>query len=250
MVIRKKALAAALAGLALLLLPTGCAKSPGGQTSGTGPQLIISMTVAGRIRPDYSYFVLFNNANDTNGTNGPIPVVSTPWGNGFAAGRTADGGLTHFVRFDPSQPQGGYGVYAIVPGSNLRTFQYLGAPLQVTTGSNTLSFRIPLSQLATLGVPAGSVQNLQINFLATNTVPQDPNYGGTKFFDALGDARQPGGVNNYITISTAQSAIYDNSTKNIEPSNESDVTEAGNGVFRPVNEPDLDIRDFRVEVRD
>ncbi len=238
----------ALTGLASLLLPTGCAKSPGGQTSATGAQLIISMTVAGRIRSDYSYFVLFNNANDASGANGPIPVVTTPWGNGFATGRTADGGLTHFVRFDPSQPQGGYGVYAIVPGSSLRTFQYLGAPLQVTTGSNTLSFRIPLSQLATLAAPAGGAQNLQINFLATNTVPQDPNYGGTKFFDALGDARQPGGVNNYITISTAQSAIYQNSDKALEPTG--DVTEAGNGVFRPVNEPDLDITDFRVEVRD
>jgi len=248
MITRKKGRAAALTGLALLLLPTGCAKSPAGTNSGTGPQLNISMTVAGRIRQDYSYFVLFNNANDTNGTNGPIPVVATPWGNGFAAGRTAGGGLTHFVRIDPSQPQGGYGVYAIVPGSDLRTFQYLGAPLQVTTGSNTIQFRIPLSQLGTMTVPAGSVQNLQINFLATNVIPTDPNYGGTKFFDALGDARQPGGVNNYITISTAQSAIYQNSDKALEPT--SDVTEAGNGVFRPVNDPDLDITDFRVEVRD
>lgn len=233
---------------ALLFLPTGCAKSPAGTASGTGPQLIVSMTVAGRIRPDYSYFVLFNNANDTSGTNGPIPVVSTPWGNGFATGRTAGAGLTHFVRFDTSQPQGGYGVYAIVPGSNLRTSQYLGAPLQVATGSNTLQFRIPLSQLATTAVPAGSVRSLQINFLATNTIPLDPNYGGTKFFDALGDARQPGGVNNYITISTAQSAIYQNSDKALEPTG--DVTEAGNGVFRTVSEPDLDITDFRVEVRD
>lgn len=233
---------------ALFLLPTGCAKSPAGTGNGTGTQLIISMTVAGRVRPDYFYFVLFNNANDTNGTNGPIPVVTTPWGNGFAAGRTAEGGLTHYVQIDSSQPQNGYGVYAIVPGSNLRTSQYLGAPLQTTTGSNTIQFRIPLSQLGTTAVPDGSIQNLQINFLATNIIPLNPEYSGTKFFDALGDANQPGGVNNYITISTAQSGIYDNSTKNIEPGR--DVTEAGNGVFKHIDNPDLDITDFRVEVRD
>ena len=248
MITRTRLQAAGLIALLLLLLPTGCAKSPAGTSSGTGPQLLISMTVAGSIRPDYFYFVLFNNANDTSGTNGPIPVVASPWGNGFAAGRTADAGLTHFVRVDASQPQGGYGVYAIVPGSDLRTFQYLGAPLQETTGSNTIQFRIPLSQLGTTAVPAGGIQNLQINFLATNTIPTDPNYGGTKFFDALGDARQPGGINNYITISTTQSAIYQNSDKLLEPSG--DVTEAGNGVFRPVNDPDLDITDWRVEVRD
>lgn len=236
------------AGLALSLLPAGCAKSPPGQTSGTGPQLILSMTVAGRIRPDYSYFVLFNSANDTSGTTGPIPVVSTPWGNGFATGRASGNGLTHFVRYDPSQPQGGFGVYAVVPGSDARTFQYLGAPVQATATNSTLQFRIPLSQLATQAIPAGSLRAIQVNFLATNIIPQDPNYAGTKFFDALGDARQPGGVNDYITVSTTQSAIYQNSDRALEPSG--DVTEAGNGVFRPVNDPDLDITDWRVEVRD
>src|SRR5690348_7437619 len=84
-----RAASALLAILLLLFLPTGCARSPSNNESGgagSGPQLIITMTVAHQIRPDYFYFVLFNNAGDAHGTNGPIPVVAPPWGNGFAGG--------------------------------------------------------------------------------------------------------------------------------------------------------------------
>lgn len=231
----------------ILLLPVGCAKSPP-SASTTGPQLIVTMTVAGTINPQFYYFVLFNNANDPTGANGPIPVISAPWGNGFATGRTANAGLTHFVRYDPTQPQGGFGVYSVIPGSNLRQFQYLGPPVQESVTNNTLQFRIPLSQLATTAVPAGSINSIQINFLTTNTIPIDPNYTGTKYFDALGDSTQIGSINDYITISTTKNGIYQNSDKNLEPSD--DVAEAGNGVFRTVNEPDLDIVNWSVEVRD
>ena len=230
-----------------LLLPLGCAKSPPGAST-SGPQLIVTMTVAGSINPQFFYFILFNNANDSTGSNGPIPVISAPWGNGFAAGRTADAGLTQFVRYDPSQPQGGFGVYSVVPGTSLRSFQYLGTPVQESVSSNTLQFRIPLSQLATTAVPVGSINYLQINFLATNSIPVDPNYTGTKYFDALGSSTDVGSINDYISISTAQNGIYQNSDKNLEPSG--DVAEAGNGVYRPINEPDLDIVNWSVEVRD
>ncbi len=232
---------------ALLLLPLSCAKSPPGAST-AGPQLIITMTVAGSINPQFFYFVLFNNANDSTGSNGPVPVISIPWGNGFATGRTSPGGLTQYVRYDPSQPQGGFGVYAVNPASLLDQPGYLGVPVQESVTNNTLQFQIPLSDLATAAVPTGSINYIQINFLATNSIPVDPNYTGTKYFDALGDSSSVGSINDYITISTTKNGIYQNSDKNLEPGG--DVAEAGNGVYRTVNEPDLDITNWSVEVRD
>lgn len=229
-----------------LLAVAGCARAPGGAQNSTGAQLIVSMTVAGRINPAFSYFVLFNTTNSPTTSTGPIPVVASPWGNGFAAGQ-----FTQFVRYDSTQGSAGYGVYSVVPGSNLRSFQFLGSPLQFTPpgdSGSTLQFRIPLSQLAVSGISADQIQNLQINFIATNSTPTDANTSATKLFDALGDARQVGGVNNPITISTAQSHIYQNSDS-VTPEPSGDVTEAGNGVFQTTSEPDLDIVNWSVEVR-
>lgn len=230
------------------VLPTGCARSPGMSTGTRNTQIIVTMTLAGRVRPDYAYFVLFNvNGAAQNGQTGPIPVVAAPYGNGFAGGA-----FTHFVRFDQSQPSGGYGVYAIVPGSRLRTFSYLGPPSQSTpiqTGDRILQFQIPLSRLASSDVPTDKITSLQINFLATNRVPVDPNDPGTKLFDALGDARQPGEVNRFFSIlNVTQARVYQNSDS-ISPEPSGDVAEAGNGVFRPVSEPDLDITDYSIEIR-
>ena len=232
----------------LLLLPVSCANTPSSfqNSGGNGRQLIVTMTVQGQINPNDFYFVLFRNANDPNGTVGPIPVIAAPWGNGFAGGD-----FTHFVRYDATQPSSGYGVYSVVPGSTLRSFTYLGAPVQATpvqTGGNTIQFQIPLSQLATTAVPADSIDALQINFLNTNLIPVDPTYSGTKEFDALGDARQSGQINAYITIRTGQAAIYNNSKALIaEPSG--DVIQTGTNVFQTVSDPDLDIVNWSVEVR-
>jgi hypothetical protein len=247
--------AAGLFGTAALFLfvPLGCAKSPSG-VSASGPQLIITMTVAGQIDPtQYHYYVLFNNSNDTTGSVGPIPVVSEPWGNGFATGSGTNGaGLTSYVVYDNSQnsAQGGFGAYTAVPGSDARTFQYVGAPLQTSVTSNTIQFRIPLSYLATTAVPTANITSLQINFLTTNVVPVNSNDNTIqKYFDALGDSNDISSVNDYITIPTTTSGIYQNSDKNIEPSFD-DVAQAGNGNLANVNLPPIDIVNWSVEVRD
>lgn len=229
-----------------LLAGAGCARAPGGSASSVGSQIIVSMTVAGRIRPDYSYFVLFNTTNSPTTSTGPIPVVAAPWGNGFAAGQ-----FTQFVRYDATQGSAGYGVYSVVPNTNLRSFQFLGTPIQSTPVSDagqTIQFKIPLAQLATSSISADQIRNLQINFIATNSIPADANSSATKLFDALGDARQTGGVNDPITIATLQSHLYQNSDS-ISPEPSGDVTQAGNGVFQTATDPDLDIVNWTVEVR-
>jgi len=226
-----------------LLAVSGCAKSPSTLPASSGTQLIITMTVAGHINPGYTYFVLFNPVAQANQTTGPIPVVGIPWGNGFATGA-----FTAFLRYDPSQPNSGYGMYQVVPGTNLLSFAPLAAPTQFTPVSNEpnqnqLQFQIPLSAIPTGGVTA---TNLQINFLATDRIVTNPNDPGTKHIDALGDTRLSSQINSFITVPTATSGLFNNSTA-LEPSG--DVMLVGSGVSTSDEIQDLDITDWSVEVR-
>ena len=230
--------------LTVLLLSQGCARVPS-SAKGSGTQLIVTMTVAGNINPNDFYFVLFNATSNPVASQGPIPVVASPWGNGFAAGQ-----FTGFVRVDSSQPNGGYGVYSVVPDTSLQTFTYLGSPINTTpvTGSSTfIQFTIPLSQLATSSLRASDITAVQMNFINTDRIPVNPNDTNTKEFDALGDARIPSQVNDPITIPVQQAGTYSNSSA-LDKEPEGDVTECGNGVFTTVNNSDLDIVDWSVQV--
>ena len=247
----------------LLLLPAGCAKAPGGASvsTGQGTQVIVTMTVAGTINPNYYYFVLFN-VNNSPGPTGtaPVPVVTVrdTGGNGFAAGA-----FTNYVEFNQTVPGGAavggtnVGYYGI--SSDLLTPSYLGSSspylVQAQVSGNTLSFQIPLAELATSSVPAGSITSLQINFVTTNLVTSNPSAPQTKVFDALGQTNQLGGLNNPITIQTGTSGIYNNASVQDEAAG--DVTEYVNGqpvTATSANTPgvttnDLDITDWSVQIR-
>src|SRR5436305_112322 len=97
----------AIALLALLLL-TGCARSPGGAAGQPLRQLLLQMTVAGRIQPNLFYFIALDISGDQS--KGPLPVVGPPWGNGFVTGS-----VTHFVRITGGQAE----VFHILPNTNL-----------------------------------------------------------------------------------------------------------------------------------
>ena len=237
---------------ALVNLP-GCAKAPAGISGSTGTQLVVTMSVQGKIRSDYYYFALFNPVATPTTSTGPVPVVAPPWGNGFAAGQ-----FSAFVRYDGSQPFSGYGFYIVVPGSNMLQFQGPGAPTQYTpvqqdpgTGQlvgKTITFQIPLSALATSSLPVGQIGYVQVNFVATSRIPVNPTDTTPKLFDALGDPRSAGGLNNPVAISVTQSGLYQNSNQ-VLPEPQGDVGEWVNSQFQSNEDPDLDIVDWRIEVR-
>jgi len=219
-------------GLLLGLLGTSCARFPSTPAGVGVRRLVVEMQVAGHIRPEYTYFVLFNLSNDPTGQQGPVPVVRPPWGNGFAAGR-----FTHFMRYDALQPQGGYGLYRVVDGANLSVFQYIGAPRlsePVGTNGNRLRFEIDLTQFIADPDEARAMVYVQVNFIATDRVPLDPNDPTPKAWDALGDSRVE--VNRYLNIRLDQTRIFRNADTGIEVPND-------------VADPDLDIVDWRIEVR-
>ncbi|MFN3690601.1 MAG: hypothetical protein ACK4UU_06730 [Fimbriimonadales bacterium] len=216
----------------MLVSCSACARFPDTPTAGGVRRIVVEVQVAGRIRPDYHYFVLFNLSNDPTGQAGPVPVVAPPWGNGFAAGA-----FTHFMRFDNLQPAGGYALYRVQPNTNLSVFQYLGAPRlsePVGAESNRLRFEIDLTQLIPNPVDAQQMQFIQLNIIATDRVPIDPNDTAPKVVDALGDPAQ--GVSQYLNLRIDQNRIVRNADTSLEPRGD-------------VADPDLDIVDWRVEVR-
>jgi hypothetical protein len=229
-----------------VLLLTGCAEyPPSNGSSSSGAMLNITMTVAGQINPNYYYFVVFNNVNDPHGTNGPEPVIAPPWGNGFVAGAA-----TSYVEYSPTQPGDGYLIYKF-SGSTIQQSTAVGAPSQdtaVAPGGNTIQFQIPLSQLATSGVSASDTNYIQVNFIATNRIPVNPEDTSPKEFDALGDSHPgTGQLNDYITIPTVQSNNYSDSSIGDEPTGDEEVTN-GSGGYSPVNDPDVDISGWSIQI--
>lgn len=213
-----------------LLLAAGCAKLPNTGVGGATKRLVFTLTVQGKIRPDYVYMVALRPSLDLSPTDqGPIPVVAPPWGNGFVAG-----GVTHFVRWDPSQSPK-FLIYKF-NDTNLLDFFQIGVPVNyvdVGPDDKVLKFEIDLSQIEPLNTD--QYQSIQVNFLTMDHIPSGS--GGSKEWDALGDSRLPGEINDYITVPLRTSGVYDNNRFNqIEPSNDA-------------RDPDLEITDFKVEVR-
>ena len=253
--LRRLPLLASLPLACLLLLPTGCAKSPDGvpSNSSSGPQVFVTMTVAGNLNPNYYYFVLFN-VNEAKGPGtgitGPVPVVAAPYGNGFAAGA-----FTNYIEYHNGQPGGtNFGFWTI--SSDLLTPSYLGSSspylVQSRAGSSTITMQIPLAALATASTPTAAIQNIEVNFIATNIVPPPGDTLTAKYVDSLYPTNDPNSLNRFIIIPTTQSGIYQNSDQNLEPSG--DVTQYVNGfpiTVTPGQLPDvgsLDITDWSVRV--
>lgn len=218
---------APLCGIALL---SGCAKFPDTTTS-VGPRLVFTLNVNGQINSNYVYIFALNPVDTANQTTtGPIPVIASPWGNGFVAGN-----CRYFVKWDPTtSPR-----YTIYKFQDAQLTQYfaIGSPLNtvdVPTGGKQLKFEIALSQIADSPAQAGTYQTLQLNYLTMNKVPQGTDSG--KAWDALGDGNSPSGINQWVNIPLTSSSLYNNQRfNNLEPSGD-------------VADPDLDIIDWSVQV--
>lgn len=230
-----KFLIRSFAGICILLLLLGCAKFPthGGGTRTKRLKFIVKL--AGPVNPNYVYVVAINDANDLTGQNGgPIPVVAPPWGNGFVAGKA-----THFVRYDGFQGGGGYAIYRFTDLEFLLSWILTGIPVFfITPGqdSDELIFDLDLTQIRPNPEQALLIRALQINILTMDRVPIDPNDTRPKFWDALGDSRDPTSINDFITIDLSIDRFYRNSDTNLEPRGD-------------VNDPSLDIVDWSIEIR-
>lgn len=224
---------ARLFGLALMpLVLASCAMLPDSGTGTRTKRIVVTVTMEQAINQNFVYVFAFQPSTEVNPTTqGPVPVVSSPWGNGFVAGN-----CTYFVRWDPFQSPR-YLIYRF-NDANLTSWYQTGVPvnyIDVGADSKTFVFEIDLTQLALTPAEADTYKSLQINLMAMDRIPQGT--GGSKAWDALGDGRLPSSINDYITVDLRTTGIY-NDTKY--------------GDMEPVGDapdPSLDIVDFQVEVR-
>ncbi len=220
-----------IAGL-LGALALGCAKQPSGGSGTTFTRVLITLRVNREINPNYVYLVGLNPSKEVNPTvQGPVPVITPPWGNGFLAGNA-----THFVRWDPLQsPE--FLLYKF-RDANLIEYFLVGTPVsfqEVSPGTQQLQFELDLSQIAPTVAETNQLVSLQLNFFTMDRVPQGAT--GSKVWDALGNSLLPSEINEYITIPLTGSGVYtNNSFLDLEPRGD-------------VADPDLDLIDWTVEVR-
>lgn len=228
-----------------------CAKVPPADPNNLPPKLLrVTFSLRGQIQTadsglPFSYFVLLNRTDDF-AAGGPAPVVDRPWGNGFAAPSTIDG--QGFVGFVSVNYRGtGYQVFSCADSTGtLRNpvdgiFTPLGVPFQssaLSLGSNTISFQVDLNTL-----PNPNARYVQVNIVATNNIPQGAD-DAPKLWDALGDGRTTGSLNQFVIIDTQQNQLKRNSDDRREPSN--DVRDH---VLSVVDDPNLDITDWEIEYR-
>ena len=167
-----------LGASALVPLVPGCARLPSGAgaITGSGPQITVSMTVRGQILQNsiagrnFYYFFLFN-LTDNPTDPGPIPVITAPFGNGFAAPNNSTNsqggraqGFVGFVLYCPVIVGAiGYGLYTVpanpaIPGQlmDVTTLSLNGGFIGPTAldsytpvlqNGSVLSFRLSLNRL-------------------------------------------------------------------------------------------------------
>jgi hypothetical protein len=202
------------------LLAGGCAKYPPGQGVGSQRRMQVEVYFAEPVNPNYHYFLAIDTDGDP--ATGPVAVRSKPWGgNGWVLSP-----LSFFVEYYVAIP-GGYGVYQVNP-DNILEQTYLGAPLLADRDEAfRLRFTIDLNTID----PTDTLDEIQINIIATDEVPINPNEDIARETDGLGAIG-----NDYVSISLHEDRTYQNSMM-ADPERAGDVQ---NGA--------LDIVDWRIVI--
>jgi hypothetical protein len=221
--------------LCVLIVPllAGCANTPAGVSQMPPRQLVLELTVAGRIQPNFQYYFAMDFEGDQS--KGPLPVVGPPWGNGWGTGA-----ITHYVVVRGNQAQ----VFRIVPNSNLLQSESLGRPFDFQPPSPAFPGHVSVTlDTDTLVPPDTQLAMFNYNIITTDITPLDPQFPGPKLVDAFGATG-----NQFVQIVLSQNRIFANT--DLDP-----PVERQGDVFRaPDQSPatgagDLDIVDWRVAVR-
>lgn len=205
--------------IALVSALGGCAKSPRGGAAIVANRLIVQFTVDGAINDLFYYYVAFDD--DGNSADGPLPVISSPYGNGWGTGS-----FTRFVEYH----QGQFRVFTHAEAADgTIDEEFVDRPFEFDfpQGGKELRFVLDYDK----NFPADP-NTLDINIITTDEILLDPNLQIDKTYDGLGRLG-----NDYISIQTQTNGVFANSSAAIrEP--EADV------AF-----PDLDLTDWRIEIQ-
>lgn len=211
----------------LVVAASGCARGPNevetpGAPSAPGVnRLTVLWKMDAAVNDSYYYFVAFDS--DGNQATGPLPVISSPWGNGWGTGT-----FNLFVEYHG----GVYGVYthAVNPdGTPNDTFVNRPFSSIPPAGSNQMQFTLDMDSYF-----GADLRQLEVNFITTNELILDPNISIRKIYDALG----PTG-NDYVSIQTQSNVTFSNSDPLVSREVAGDVA----GEF-----PAIDIVDWAITI--
>lgn len=218
--------------LCAALLATGCARTPTGAVRAPARQIVLEVTVAGRIQPNLQYYLALDLDADPN--TGPLPVIGPPWGNGWGTGS-----ITHYVVIRGGQAL----VFRVRPNTNLLETEPLGRPFDFRPPTPAAPGRIVVTlDLDTLVTPATELPTFTYNVIATDLTPLDPQFPGPKLVDGFGRSG-----NQFVTLSALQNRTFANGDLSPPLETPDDAIRAPD--LTPANAPDLDIADWRVEIR-
>ena len=164
------------------------------------------------------------------------------------------------MEYHGAQPGGtNFGYYGITP--NLLPPISLGPSRLISPQVNgqTLSFQLPLAYLDSQNLTADKINDIEINFIATNVVPAPTDtLVPSKAFDALYQSNATGNNSKFLTIlvrdpgGAVQSKIVNNSTLNIEPIGDVAQSDGSGNPIPATNTSDiatsLDISDFSIQL--
>ncbi|MBL8066259.1 MAG: hypothetical protein JNM34_10435 [Chthonomonadaceae bacterium] len=225
----------------LIALSFGCAKFPQTGDNLLTKRLVFTAKLSGKVRTGltggqqpYIYVFALRLSTDANPRDrGPVPVTSFG-GNGFVAGN-----CTHYVVFNPGSTNP-YEIWQFQDTQLNNRFQTgVAINFEDPRGGgrpNILKFEIDMSQL----VPAAdvnSIQSVQCNILTMDRLALS---SSGHDWDAFGDGNIVSQDNTFLTFQTKSTRTISNTQTQLEPSSE-DV--------RGSNDPDLDLRDWSVEIR-
>ncbi|HEX2999918.1 MAG TPA: hypothetical protein VHR86_06755 [Armatimonadota bacterium] len=211
--------------LALLPLLAGCARVPAlAPVEQIKHRLTVDFTVAGHINPLYYYFIAIDAQGDPS--LGPLPVVSSPWGNGWGTGN-----ITHYVLYH----QGVFTVNQVRANTNLLLSDQIGIPFETNQpeGGNLMHVVLDLDTIAT------NLTRINLNLITTDHIDVEPNYQSTKPYDALGMTG-----NSFLNLPVNVSNIFTNS-QSLDPETAGDLPPQSSSETRN----DLDLTDWTIDVR-
>lgn len=215
------------------MLALSCARTPAGVVRVPTRQLLLDLTVAGRVQPNLQYYFALDFDMDPN--TGPLPVVGPPWGNGWGTGV-----ITHYVVVRGGQAL----VFRFRPGTNLLEVEPLGRPFDFRPPTPANPGRVGVTlDLDTLLPPTVQLPSFNFNLIATDTTPLDPQFPGPKLVDAFGRSG-----NQFVTLPLQLNRVFRNGDLDPPVELPNDVLRAPELTVAP-GASDLDIVDWHVEVR-
>ncbi len=209
-------------------------KASFGRVAANGTIVTLSMTMQQPVNPGFVYVMALNPSTILNPTTqGPIPVIAPPWGNGIVSGN-----CQYLIIWNLNNLTGQMAQIYTIPTPNAEPIATAYVPISFSQSADglTLTAEITTPEIAPSATVAQTYQSLQVNFLTMSIIPT-PQYSGTRIEDALGNQSSANSINSWITVPLNTSGTYNNARY-------------GGDLASPnwVSDPTLDIVNFSVQV--